>query len=639
MEFKNDLLFPRGVRSALALTLVAISLGISTCVAHDDVILSGQQVYLESTCQTLTTNSITLAPPLTDSIVDARNSLRVDRLPNPAIAKSNLESAIYRLQNFLMSANDDRITRWLVFLRWNELQKELAKAIPDTETLVQLERNMRQNYPGLEMPIFSDVRLQLKNYIQAVRFGTEPENSIQSLSKRLDKLAESVQTPPTGSDLERQREIGFVLSLLEQTGQSPALIQSLRNGFSRPNFRLLASRDFIQRQFVRPVSQSNPVNENILGTQICGKGYLTGQVTPTLLNSPKQAALQLTLAANFASQNIGVNRGIRFHTRGNANIAASESVMLTDNGLVTSNDTTVDAKLQSDITGIDHRSRIVRKIANKKAAEQKPQAEAIGRSRLIGRVTKQFHEQLSEQMSETNSQIRMPEFPIFKRLGLEKPKRTSWSSSDYLSLLWKQQGPAQLAAPSSCPLVVPTQGVTIQIHQSAIINAIDPIISGRILRSVDLDDMASQFGMEPSQALRDEAGGEPWSISMAGFHPAEIEFDNQAITFRIRTTKLDRGDRALEQSASIEASYRPIVEDGAIQMKRTGDVKIDFVGKSQGGLRAVTMRSFLKKKFDSVFKQLLFDKPLRPTDRLPPNLSMRLIDIQVDDGWLQASLK
>jgi len=186
--------------------------------------------------------------------------------------------------------------------------------------------------------------------------------------------------------------------------------------------------------------------------------------------------------------------------------------------------------------------------------------------------------------------------------------------------------------------VVPGQGVTIQLHQSAIINTIDPIISGRILQSADLDDMAVQFGADPSQDLREEAGGEPWSITMAGFHPVVVEFDDQLIRFRIRTTRLDRGDQALDQSASIEASYKPIIQNGGIQLQRVGDVTIDFVGRAQSGLRGVTMRSFLRKKFDSVFKQELFETPLRPTDRLPSNIPLSLVDVQVDDGWLQASL-
>jgi hypothetical protein len=79
--------------------------------------------------------------------------------------------------------------------------------------------------------------------------------------------------------------------------------------------------------------------------------------------------------------------------------------------------------------------------------------------------------------------------------------------------------------------------------------------------------------------------------------------------------------------------------DNTIQLQRQGDVKIDFAGKAQGGIRGVTLRSFLKNKFDTVFKEELLDKPIRPLDRLPANSpQMNISDIQVDDGWIQATL-
>lgn len=600
---------------------------------------SAIDVPFQFTSATVLSSSVPdMATYLAQSVFSARTNLQPSQIPNPSSTRSSLELSMSRLKNFLSTAKDRRTDNWLAFLRWNELQDQLSRPTPDPDVLVQIERNMRQNYRGLEMPVFTEVRARLQDHIRAVRFGVEPNTTIMSLERRLDQLATSLQTPASGSDTERQREIGFALSFLNQSGQASSLVQTIQSAFGRPNLRVLVSNEFLSRQFVRPVSQTNPVNENILGTQIYGTSYMNGQVNPLLIDNPNQASLKLLLNANFSSNNIGTNRGVKVRTQGRAHVTASESISLTDGGLVSNNDTFVRAPLQSDITSIEHRSRIVRAIAANKAADQKPQANAIGQGRLESKIRTQFHQQLSEQLAESNSRIRSPDFTIFNRLGLARPQRSSWSSCDFLSILWLQQGPAQLAAPASCPLVVPGQGVTIQLHQSAIMNTIDPIISGRILRSADLDDMAGQFGLDPSQGLREEAGGEPWSITMAGFHPVVVEFDDQLIRFRIRTTRLDRGDQALDQSASIEATYKPVIQNGAIQMQRVGDVAIDFVGRAQSGLRGVTMRSFLRKKFDSVFKQELFETPLRPTDRLPSNVPLSLVDIQVDDGWLQASL-
>jgi hypothetical protein len=576
-------------------------------------------------------------------IQSAKSQLKPESIPNPATARQALDQASEQLLTYLKNSGESNQANWLSFLKWNALQQELGKADPNPDVLVQLERNMRQNYVGLDNSPFLNYRKSLENYVRALRFGTDPSSSLEGLSKRLDQLAQNMNTQPSGSDLARQRDIEFVLSYLDQTGQNNGLIQQIRNRFGNPNFRVLASQAFIASSTSRGVAQPNPVAEIILGTKICGESCLLGELRPMLVDNPNCATLRLDLCADFSSQNVGTNRGVKLNTRGHANVAACESISLTENGLVSHGDTSVTAPLTSQILSIEHPLKIIRKFATKKAAQQKPLADSIARERLENRIRNQFHQQIADQLSETNSRLRPANLATLDRLGLVRPVRSSWSSLNHLSVLWNQQGQTQLSAPNSCPHPVSSDGVTIQLHQSAIINTIDPVLSGRILRNSDLDDFALQFGLEPSQALREEAGGEMWAITMAGFHPVEVEFDDQLIRFRIRTTKLDRGegspDQSLDQSASIDAAYRVSLVDGAIQLERQGDVNIEFVGKQQGGLRGVALRSFLKKKFDSVFKPQLFEKPLRPTDRLPPQFALRISEVSVDDGWLQAVLR
>ncbi len=573
------------------------------------------------------------------TVANAKLNLRPELLPKPDVAKSEVEEAAYRLQNFLSTANDDRYANWLVFLRWNELQKELRSKEPDVEALIQFERNMRQNFYGLELPQFIRLRESLSAYISALRFGDDQTTSLELIGKRLDQLSEALQTPADGADATRQREIGLVASILAQSKQAPDLLQTVRGQFSRPNVRVLVSNNFLQRQFSRPVAQPTPVREVILGTQVFGNSFLSGSAFPVLVDNPNNASIRFMLAAQMGSNNIGYNRGVKIYTTGSANVAVSETVTLTDHGMVLNNDMSVSAPLNTTITNIDHKLRIVEKFASKKAAKQKPLADSIAQGRLDNRIGSGFHQQLSEQIQQANTRIREPNLPTFARLGLPKPKRTSWSSSQYLALLWKQQDNDQLAAPSSCPLVVTPHGITLQIHQSAIMNALDPIISGRVIHHYDLDDIASQLGQAPSESLKKEVSGEAWSIDMAGYHPIEVEFDDQLVKFRIRTTKLDRGDQALEQPATIEAAYNISLMDGAIQLHRQGDVKIDFAGKAQRGVRAVALRSFLKSKFDDVFKKELLEKPLRLSDRIPANLpKLNIVEVLVDDGWIQATV-
>ena len=487
---------------------------------------------------------------------------------------------------------------------------------------------------------FTGVRDALAAYAHALKFGSDRSKAIESFSQLLTKLSGQLQIPNVVHDFENTREIGQSVLFLTQANQASDLVNAIRGRYARTNARVLISSEFVNKRFAKPVNESNPVDEVILGTQIYGQSWLQGSVTPQLLNSNTHAALRLNLNGSFSSQSIGYNRSVKLHTVGSANVAASETIALTDGGLVPLNDTTTDAALASQINDIEARMRIVRKIATKQAAKQKPEADAIAEGRLENRIRTQFHERLSDQIAEANQKIKTPDLPALKRLGLDRPGRTTWSSTQYLALLWKLQGQTQLGAPASCPLVVDPSGITVQLHESAVSNLLDPVMAGRLLKSTDLDTMASQFGDVLGTGLANQKESEPWAVTMAAFHPVEIQLDDSLVTFRIRTLKLDRNGQALEQPAAIEATYKIVLIDGAIQLERQGNVKISFSGRQQQGSKAVMLRSFLKKKFEEVFKENLLDQPVRVTDRLPSELQgLTLSSIQVDDGWIQAHVR
>ena len=572
-------------------------------------------------------------------VANAKSGLQPNGFPDLQNAKTQLENAMLNLENFLATSPQHQ-ANWLAFLNWNELKSQLAQEKPERQKLAQIEKSLRQNYLGLEYPQFSNVREALKQYVVALRFSADQSRSVEFLSQELAKLSEQLQVPNFQKDSGATRAIGEAISNLSQANQAKELMQIVRGNYSRANLRVLVSNQFVCEKFSKPVNESNPVNEVILGTQLYGRSQLQGFVSPRLLDSSSNAALRLNLNAHFASQNVGYNRSVKLHTQGFGDIAASETLALTDSGLVALGDTSVDANLASQIDDIEAKLRIVRKIASKQAAKSKPQADAIAEGRLENRVRDQFHSQISSQISTANEKIRTPEMPILKRLGLDRPNRVTWSSSQYLALLWNVQQGVQLTAPTSCPLVVEPSGITVQIHESVVSNLSDPVLGGRVLRSAEFPAIAAQFEElnRGKPLLKDD--GEIWSIELDKFSPVELQLDNGLVTFRIRTERLDKGDQVLEQPASIEASYLPVVTNGLLQLVRQGEIRIDFSAKSQKGLKAVTLRSFLKNRFDQVFKETLFDQPVSLTDKLTEELrGLQLASIQVDDGWLQAHLR
>jgi hypothetical protein len=572
---------------------------------------------------------------------NAELQLDANLLPSIASAKLELEQAMTNLENFLKKTPQHE-ANWLTFLRWNSIRTELASKEPVPADFIQFEKNFRQNFDGLELEPFTRVRSALQRYSRALLFGSNPQGSIEILGNKLKKLKELVQSPALPRDYDSRHEVAQTVAFLDQTNQAKPLVQSMTSFFSGPNVRVLVSSEYVKQKFGRPVSEHNPVNENILGTQIYGNSLLQGFVSPSLIENSRQAALRLDLSGNFSSNNIGYNRSVKLYTTGTATVAACETITLSSDGLHTLNDTGVDANLSTQINSIDAKHRIVEKIASKVAAKQKPQADAIAVGRMEKRIRDQFHQQLVDQLSQSNQKLKTPPLPELARLGITKPNRTSWSSSQQLALLWKVQDGVQFAATSSCPIVVQPTGITIQVHESTFSNLLDPILAGRVLQSIDSESYASQFGELAKGGLpKDKEDDEPWAIKMSDFHPVELKLDNGLITFCIRTDKITRGadGKGVVMPAVIQASYIPVLNNNELQLARVGTVKIDFYGKQQKGAVAASLRNLLKRKFENVFRENLLETPLRLSEKLPAELQgLSLSSLQTEGGWIQAHL-
>ncbi len=579
-------------------------------------------------------------PALWNLVNQSLSELDPGRLPNANVSREQLDRSIERFENFL-NTSPTQGPLWKQFLRWDDLKKTLASNNPSPDRLVEIEKRFRQNYPGLERPEYTAVRDALAKYAHDTRMAAKPDETMQILKNRLAKISERMQLPDMQRDPNAMYDLAQLASYLQQSNQAPALVSSLLNRYSLPNVQVLASDDFVRQAFSRPVAQSSPVHEVILGTDIHGQGLLCGSVTPQLVDNPNQATLRLLMQGDFSSQNKGYNRSVVLNTRGQANVVACESLTLTPSGLTTLGDTGVDATLRTTIDSIEHRSKLVRKIAAKQASKKKPQADAIGEARMENRIRTQFHEQLVDQVSDANQRLHETlETPVLKRLGITPPQRNSWTRSDELGLQWKVQSGSQLAADSPCPFPSDPCGLTVQLHQSLFGNLLDPILTGRVLRSEEMDGYTAQFG-EAAKGIPRNADDGPWAIHLRGFRPVDVIFDDSLVKFRIRTLKLEREDQSLDQAATIEAAYQIVQgDDGTIQLVRQGDLNVEFVGKAQKGVLGVTLRTFLKDKFEQLFRPQLFDKPVRWADRLPEQFrDLKLCSVAIDDGWMQLQVR
>lgn len=574
--------------------------------------------------------------------LQARKQLSKDKLPKITSTKREVITALDNLEKFLQT-NPKQVDRWKKFLRLDTIRDEVKAEKPNPAVLIDLETSMRQNYRGLEYPQYVKLRDSLMHYHRALRFSSAPEQTIKAIDARLEKLVDTLNEP-FESETERSEVVGVIANYLDLTGQAPSSLSAILAKYSQPNVQAYVRESFVTNMLVRPVAQPTNVNECLLGTRVVGAASLNGNVAADLLPSNNGVSLCLSLNANMSTNSTGYNRGVVIHSTGASPVQASKQIFVSPSG-ISSTGASVATNLQTQINSIEHRSRIVRRIAKRKAAETQPQANVIAEGRLQDRVRTQFDQQVEEQLSQARVQFasfqsQSQSRPELVRIGMPMPAYSFNSTTSAIQGLLTQRTNSQLAAlkPSDLPKSLDAQ-VIVEAHQSAMMNSIDVFLGGRTLRNQDLDDLVRQFGGKVTPELEKEANADPWSITFAAFHPIQIDLNDGLAKFTLRISQMTRGEQVLKQDASVTAVYRPTIYNGYLRLDREGDVKIEFFGKISN-IAAVSMRAFLKGKFEDTFKPVLVNAPITlPPPRRPNVPQLQISNLQVDNGWAQISLR
>ncbi len=572
-------------------------------------------------------------------IRQALDELDPAQLPDPIAAKKKLQLAIERLQRYVQIDSENG-QAWSRFLRLPEIEEEIAKPQPNSTLLTELAMNMRQNYLGLEMGPFIELRNALDDMVRAAKYGTSAERTMQILTRRMEDLVGSLESPPGGAESELSADVGLVANYLVESGQAPIAVDKLRQQFRRPNVQLVARETMLNRLVGRPVAEPGPVDECILGTRILGRACLTGNVLVDLLPMSGGVALNLQLTGNLTSNNRGYNRGVVLRTTGTSPVVATKQIIATTNQL-TAMPATVATHLRTRINQIEHRLRIVRKIAKRKAAEQKPKADAIAEARMRRRLGSQYDEQVDGQLVEANSQLTKLRqgSPELKRLDVPMPMLAVYSTSETVDANVVQAASFQLAARKVCPIPRPVDAdAVVEVHQSAAINGIESFLAGRKIRSTDIKALAKQLLGEVPPELLEEAEGPPWEITMAPFNPVQLEFDNDQVRVTVRISRMEGNERSIPGGATIAATYTPSYRDRVLALRRDGDLEIEVPGV-RSATQATTLRSVVRKKFDEILKEEIVTERLNVGEKFPRLAQFDIRRVKLDDGWLQLGIR
>ncbi|MCC9609685.1 hypothetical protein LOC68_03965 [Blastopirellula sp. JC732] len=569
---------------------------------------------------------------IADEIGGAQGEFKPVTVEQAAKAKQQLEQAMSVLEKFIHHSGKATEEGWKSFLRWDELTEQLAAETPDLATLERCYLRFNSGAKGMEYPRFSAVRKALRQYIDLQFFATTPQFK-EMYEMQLGLLSENLKKYQADPNPDDAAAIGAQLGWLAQGGQIPELVADARKSLNHPNLFLSASERFVGYGIHRKVDDVAPVRDNILGTSIHGTGRTVGELKVDLVPNLMAAQLQLVLDAVTSTNNVGYNGPVTVHSSGVTSVHGTKTLLVDPEG-VRGLPATAVCDTDTTFNSINASSAIARRIGTSKAYEQKSQAEAIGSRHAEQRVARRLDEQTVDFLKDANTrlkkEVRQPldsrgEFPEFFNIS---------STSDELNVIMLKANRFQLAAPDAPPTPAPQAAdVAVQMHESMPTNMAEVLVGGMKLTDVKMVDILKERGTEIPEELQITPDKDPWSITFDYHRPVEVRFSKDRVEITIRGRQFTRGDTEFNDTVKISAVYTVERGEKGAKLTRDGDVNVEFIGKEKQGIRVITFKTFLHKKFTALFEPEVVGEGLKLKGRWEGAGPLQMEDLVVDEGW------
>ena len=562
-------------------------------------------------------------------------------------AAANLRVALAPLETLLNRSSSGEA--WRKYLDWPALQTQAASGMAaDPVVLRKLEKQFNATETGLDMPQFVRVGNAVTRYAEAAD-AARGADGFSRYSKRLDSLASALFSASATGNSEMLAPVPPLLERLSESGQAGSLIASVRGAMSQPNVQIEVGEELLAGAVNRPIDQTGPVNEVVLGTQIRGTGRTSGNVRLDFVPSSDKAVFDLVLDATNVSHTHGTQGPVTVRSRGITSLDARRRIFL-DADTVAASPVQASASTDSTVTGMSISSRIgkrlIQRIATRKIAETKPQAEAIAEGKARDRMRRQFEEQTNPAVAQMRQQFRERVRMPLEAQGLYPEMLHMHTTDNSLRIVARKSLARQLAAFSTPPAAVGGNVITARVHESAINNVLEEKLGGKIFTQADVDKLARQQNAKMPESLGSDADQKPWAITFAKYRPATISAGDDRVKIMVRGDKFVAGDRTFP-GMDIWATYALESSPYGTRLVREGDVQIYPPGFKPGGIDKLTMaetslRRILQKRFDKVFKQVIDVEPLplkgelAAVGPLPMNQLVSRRDGWVVAGWRKA---
>jgi hypothetical protein len=537
---------------------------------------------------------------------------------------------------------------WRDYLEWESLEEELQSDDPDLTVLDEIYLQFDAGHHGLGLVWFEDVRSALRRYLVTARAidSRQTQAQFETLLDQFPQYLAGYQASPSP---EGAFAISAFLRWFEDAGQAGPLIRTIRRRWLRPNLFVEISAPVVVTGINRPVDQTLPVRDVILGADVYGTGRTTGGVAAKLLRGEDHVQMVMALEGTNHATAAGYKGPARVYNTSTAQLVGRTRIMMDADG-VRVLPSTSEAFVNTRITGVGSRRgcRLVEWLACRRAWAQKSEAECIAAQHAERDLNQRMDEEAGKAVRRANDALRKKLFrPLEeRRLSLQSLKLSSTEEAVHITAL--RARPFELAAPNPPPAGIASPDLCVRVHESMVNNMAAEAASGMVVDDRQMRYEIKQLLGKVPAALKSE-DDKPWGITFAderrhGQQPIQVAFADNRFRLSVRGRAYARADKSYPGKMSVTATYRiEQTPEGPIAV-RDGDLEVFPPGfDPQSGrrlsARQQVLRRLLTRSFEKIFKDRLVPENIELQENWAAAGPLKLEHWETRAGWMVLAWK
>ena len=413
----------------------------------------------------------------------------------------------------------------------------------------------------------------------------------------------------------------------------------LEHHYLAANMHVTVSGELINRLMPKPEKIRQPIYDTILNADVEGDSLTTTELSVRLLPDGGRLRFGLEARGRVASETFAYSGPATFYSEGRTTFLARKMIHVTPRGVLVwpaiSN-----ANGQSNLLGVDTYydgipliGSLVRSIAEAQHESSQDEAMWEVENKVASEARRRLDTEANQRIAQFEDKFNRRLFGPLEKLALKPTPVSLVTTRKHLVARVRLAGDQQLSTSTSHPLAPVDSHLSVQIHLSAVNNAIEQLrLDGRQFTFPELYDLIADKLDRPDLTAPDDVP-ENVTVWLADTEAVRVS----GIDGRIQVTLVIdeiKVRRSKFSNLKVRAFYRPNVSGLRAELVRDGNIQIESKKRLKAKAQIV-----LRGVFAKIFRR---NQPLpllgEPFVQNPRFDDFEVTQFEIEDDWLALAI-